>query len=80
MSKKWSATMSNTRDTLQHLHGHVLPLKEEFTLIDGDKLMFPADPKGRPENIINCRWGIIYDVMEEVRKSKKIITGIRFRN
>lgn len=37
--------------------GQEVPEGEPF-IVDGELLMFPGDPKGSPENVINCRCGM----------------------
>ncbi len=59
MQEPWMALMAdNTRDTHLMLHG-TLPnekgLYGEGIIPTGNLLRFPADPKGDPEQIYNCR-------------------------
>lgn len=63
ITKKWSATLVNTRDTHKDLNNEEVPLDEPFHLSDGDVLEYPGDPQGRPENIINCHCVLITDVV-----------------
>lgn len=54
VTKTWSARMVNTRDTHAELDGVTIPNDEAFQLSDGDQLMYPGDPNGRAENVIQC--------------------------
>lgn len=55
MVKTWVAVGdSRTRDAHKHAHGQIVDLNEAFD-VGGEKLMYPGDPNGSPENIINCR-------------------------
>jgi hypothetical protein len=52
--KTWTATEDeNTRETHSDADGQTIPLDETFTVGDAE-LMFPGDPDGQPEEIINC--------------------------
>ncbi|MDY5731219.1 MAG: phage minor head protein [Eubacteriales bacterium] len=64
LTKEWSARLRNTRETHAFLHGQVIPFEEKFLLPDGDRLEYPGDPNGRPENTINCFCILITDVVE----------------
>ena len=59
VTKTWSARMVNTRDTHAELDGVTIPNDEAFQLSDGDTLMYPCDPNGRAENVIQCHCVLI---------------------
>lgn len=71
LTKEWSASGINTRETHRHLDGQILPFEEDFKLIDGDRLKYPGDPSGQAKNIINCYCVLITDVREEARMPKR---------
>ena len=53
--KQWVAVSDNrTRDAHKHADGQMVEINDPF-VVGGEKLMFPGDPNGSPENIINCR-------------------------
>lgn len=53
--KKWrSAGGNRTRKTHKKANKQVQPLDKPF-IVGKSKLMFPGDPSGRPEEIIQCR-------------------------
>ena len=50
--KQWDAAMDKrTRDSHREVDGEVRELEESFS----NGLMYPGDPSGRPEEVINCR-------------------------
>ena len=50
--KEWIATLDDrVRDSHLALHGTIVPIDEPFP----NGLMYPKDPDGPPEEIINCR-------------------------
>lgn len=55
MEKVWIATNdSRTRPTHTRAHGQRSPLGGTFT-VGSDRLEFPCDPSGSPEEVANCR-------------------------
>ena len=53
--KRWLSTNDGrTRDAHVRAHGQEVGLDEPF-VVDGEDLLYPGDPAGSPENIINCR-------------------------
>lgn len=55
LRKEWIATNDDrTRDTHSSADGQVVGLDEAFD-VAGAKLMFPGDPDGPAEEIVNCR-------------------------
>jgi hypothetical protein len=56
MDKRWIATKdSRTRDDHVDMHMVTVPLDEPFEMPNGDEMMYPLDPNGSAENVINCR-------------------------
>lgn len=55
LTKRWDTRMDG-RERLWHhdADGQVRPLMQPF-LVGGEPLLFPVDPRGRPDNVINCR-------------------------
>lgn len=61
----WVATLDNrTRDAHLNADGTTAPVGEPFT-VDGEDLMFPGDPSGSAENIINCRCSTLLERVGE---------------
>lgn len=62
--KEWLATLDDkVRDAHASADGEVVATDESFN-VDGEALDFPGDPKGSPENIINCRCTILPVITE----------------
>ena len=60
MVKEWLATPdARTRETHRVADGQRVPLTDQFT-VGGAALMFPGDPTGPPDQVINCRCSIAY--------------------
>lgn len=56
LKKVWMATPDDrTREAHLDLDGQEAEIDEPFVDMDGNELMFPADPDGEPETIYNCR-------------------------
>lgn len=58
--KSWLATLSDQRTRRTHLDAHRTyqqsPIDlDDFYIVGNSTLRFPADPEGRPEDIIQCR-------------------------
>ncbi len=63
--KQWVATQDErVRDAHLEADGQVVELDEPFE-VGGEYLDYPGDPKGSPENIINCRCTIVPVLKEE---------------
>ncbi len=63
IEKYWQSTLDNrTRDSHRELDGTTVPLDEDFTTINGNKLSRPRDPNGAMEEICNCRCTLQYRV------------------
>lgn len=57
--KQWLAAIDNrTRDAHAEAHGQTVGLDEAFQ-VGGESLMFPGDPNGSADNVINCRCTMI---------------------
>lgn len=56
MKKQWLSTLDDrTRHSHALLDGEKVDLDEPFITVGGNKLMYPADPNGEPEDVYNCR-------------------------
>lgn len=56
LKKVWMATSDDrTREAHAELDGQERDIDEPFEDIDGNELMFPADPDAEPETVYNCR-------------------------
>ena len=54
--KQWDATLDKrTRDSHAQVDGEIRELDEKFS----NGLMYPGDPNGRPEEVINCRCALL---------------------
>ena len=61
--KEWMATLDDhTRDSHAELDGERVPVDEEFS----NKLMFPGDPNGDPEEVYNCRCTMVGGALEGI--------------
>ena len=55
IQKRWDAVLDGkTRRAHRRADGQVVDVDKPF-IVDGEKLMYPGDPNGSPENVINCR-------------------------
>lgn len=62
VQKRWMAFLDkHTRETHADADGQVVEQDEPFVLSDGDELMYPGDPAGKPENVYNCRCTLGYE-------------------
>lgn len=62
MNKIWIATMDNrTRDTHAAVNGQSVDMSAPFN-VGGVPMECPGDPDGLPEDIINCRCTLAYEV------------------
>lgn len=78
--KQWDAALDNrTRDSHAMVDGEIREIDKKFS----NGLMFPGDPNGRPEEVINCRcallqrarWGLDEDELQ-VLKDKANYFGL----
>jgi hypothetical protein len=66
MRREWvSAEDDRARDSHLEANGQIVSMLEPF-VVDGEDLMYPADPSGSAENVINCRCAVVYVPAEEV--------------
>ena len=65
LRKEWNASHDeNTRETHTEADGQVVGMDEMFSV--GDSLMmFPGDPNGSAEEVINCRCAVSHIVIED---------------
>lgn len=67
--KIWESGPDDGRQREQHTaaNGQRVEMDEPFRMENGDLLMFPGDPSlgASAENIINCRCGVLYEVVKE---------------
>lgn len=55
LMKRWDTVMDGKeRLAHQEANNQPQPLSQPF-IVDGEPLLFPGDPTGRPSNVINCR-------------------------
>lgn len=53
--KQWDTRMDDRERPAHHeANGQIRPLTHPF-LVGGENLLFPLDPRGRPDNVIACR-------------------------
>lgn len=65
LSREWlSAHDERTRETHRQANGTTAPMGGKFKVGDAE-LAFPGDPEGPPEEIINCRCTLAYNVDQE---------------
>lgn len=61
--KRWTSTKDDkTRESHRLAHGQTVPNSLPF-IIGGEKLMFPCDENGSPENIDDCRCCMVAEVV-----------------
>jgi hypothetical protein len=65
VKKRWSPALDErTRISHAAMAGKpAIGLSEKF-VVNGEKLERPGDPKGSPGNVINCRCGLVHDVVD----------------
>jgi hypothetical protein len=55
LQKRWDTRMDGKERAAHHLaNGDTKPLGQPF-LVGQEPLLFPCDPRGRPDNVCNCR-------------------------
>lgn len=55
MKKEWATSIdSRERDTHKRANGQRVGMNDKFT-VGKSQLLHPSDPRGRPEEVINCR-------------------------
>lgn len=61
LTKEWVAVAdARTRETHVEANGQEVEMHERFEVGD-DELLYPGDPSGMPEEVINCRCVCIYN-------------------
>lgn len=71
-TKTWLATEDErTRPTHVMAEGQTVDLRASFD-VGGAPLLFPGDPSGPPEEIINCRCTTTYDLEDEMADEELI--------
>jgi hypothetical protein len=66
VTRTWNATLdSRTRDTHAEMDGQQQSGSDPFESSSGAILNFPGDPQAPPEETINCRCVVTYDVNDE---------------
>ena len=64
MRREWiAASGGRTRDAHADADGQVVGMDEPF-IVDGESLDYPGDPTGSAANVINCRCGVSYLVID----------------
>ena len=62
-NKIWLSTMDlRTRDQHLFIHNQKVKKGNNF-LVNGESLAHPGDPSGSPENVINCRCTLAYEIV-----------------
>lgn len=70
MEKEWLALDDDrTRDTHAEADGQRVDLEDPFQVGDNE-LMYPGDPDGDPEEVINCRCSVLHHVIEDAPQQK----------
>lgn len=65
--KEWSASMDE-RTRPAHIAADVQEVEsDEPFIVGGEELMFPGDPEGSAENVINCRCIVLYNTERKER-------------
>lgn len=61
LTKTWMATEDErTRDTHLEADGQTVAMDEPF-IVGESELMYPSDPEGPAEEVINCRCAVLYN-------------------
>ena len=61
MVKKWVSTAdARTRRNHSMMNGETAQMDEDFLMPDGARMGYAGDPRGGPNNVINCRCVILY--------------------
>lgn len=60
MKREWVASRGErTREDHENANGQIVGISEPFT-VGGEQLMYPGDPNGSAEQVINCRCAVAY--------------------
>src|SRR5690625_2994305 len=74
LKKMWvSSHGDRTREAHEDADGQIVDIDQPFE-VDGEELMFPGDPSGSPENVINCRCDAV-DVPQGFKPNAKAVTN-----
>lgn len=74
LKKVWMATPDDrTRESHLELDGQEVDVDEPFVDMDGNELMFPADPSADPSTVYNCRCTMVTRIISV--NGKKIDDG-----
>jgi SPP1 gp7 family putative phage head morphogenesis protein len=58
--REWvSAEDERTREDHKEANGQIVGINEPF-IVGSDELMYPGDPSGSPEQVINCRCAVVF--------------------
>lgn len=58
--REWvAAEDERTREDHSFANGQVVELNQPFN-VGGEELMYPGDPSGSPENVVNCRCAVVF--------------------
>lgn len=61
LRKEWvAASDARTRDSHERMDGEIVGMDDAFS----NGLMYPGDPRGRPEDVINCRCATSHIVID----------------
>lgn len=83
VQRRWLATAdARTRAAHRDADGQTRPVGEPFS-VGGEALMFPGDPNGSAENVINCRCAVTYDTggidWDDVERRRQAMTAEQTR-
>lgn len=63
--KEWVASQDErTREAHAEADGQTVQMDEPF-IVGGEALMYPGDPGGSAENVVNCRCAVAHTVIDE---------------
>jgi hypothetical protein len=78
-SKRWLATEDERTRIAHHVaDGQTVPLNQPFS-VGGEGLQFPGDPRGRADNIIQCRCTLEYVFADDAEPLNASIDPRQFR-
>ena len=62
MRRQWvTAIDDRTRDDHAQVDGQIVGMNEPF-IVGGEELMYPGDPSGSAEQVVNCRCAVVFIV------------------
>ena len=66
LNKVWLATRDDrTRQEHLDMDNVAVGYNDDF-IVDGERLEYPGDPNGSPENVINCRCAVAFEPVENI--------------